>query len=118
LAFLEQITHPRIGESLQQQSVEFAEQGVPAIVLDAPVMLKAAMDQMCNAIVFVDAPPEVRSQRAQQRGWTKEEFAAREKAQQSLDIKRERADCVIDNSGSLESTKSQVIQFWKQLFPE
>lgn len=118
LAFLEQLTHPRIGELLGQQSADFAQQGVPAIVLDAPVMLKAGMEKMCDAIVFVDATLDVRAARAQQRGWTKEEFAAREQAQESLDIKRQQADCVIDNSGSLEATKAQVEQYWQKLFLE
>ncbi len=118
LTFLEQLTHPRIGELLQQQSAEFAEQGVAAIVLDAPVMLKAGMERMCDVIVFVDATPEIRSRRAQERGWTKEEFKARENAQQSLDVKREQADCVIDNSGSRESMKAQVLRFWKEQIPE
>ncbi len=116
LKFLEQQTHPRIGELLGRQSAEYAEQGVPAIVLDAPVMLKAGMQEMCDAIVFVDAAPEVRAQRAMQRGWTREEFVARERAQESLDVKREQADWVIDNSGTLESTKAQALQFWEKLF--
>lgn len=117
LEFLEQQTHPRIGELLGRQSAEYAQQGVPAIVLDAPVMLKAGMQEMCDAIVFVDAAPEIRAQRAMQRGWTHEEFVARERAQESTDVKREQADWVIDNSGSLESTKAQTLQFWERLFP-
>jgi dephospho-CoA kinase len=49
------------------------------------------------------------------RGWSKEDFAAREDAQKSLDFKRNRADVIIDNSGSPEQTQAQVQRLWSTL---
>jgi dephospho-CoA kinase len=115
LKFLEQLTHPRITERLRQQMAEASAAGVPAIVLDAAVMLKAGWDRLCDAVWFVDAPRSVRLQRARQRGWSEEQFAAREAAQESLEEKRRRANAVIDNSGSPEHTAEQVDALWEQL---
>ncbi len=113
LAFLESITHPRIGERLRHRVAELAAgDKVPALVLDAAVMFKAGWDRICDNIVFVDAPRAARLARALNRGWTEEQFAAREAAQESLDEKRRRANWVIDNSGSPEQTLAQVRQFW------
>lgn len=112
-AFLERLTHPRIGELLETQAETLAESGCRAAILDAAVMLKAGWNSVCDCIVFVDAPVAVRLQRALARGWTEEQFQAREAAQESLETKRGFADQVIDNSVSAEYTQSQVEQIWR-----
>lgn len=115
LQLLEQLTHPEIGRRLQRQAEQWAAEGRKVAVLDAPVMLKAGWDKFCDRIVFVDAPREVRLTRALGRGWNQEDFAAREAAQESLEVKRAHADTMIDNSGSPESTLVQVRRFWQTL---
>lgn len=115
--YLQQLTHPEIGQLLRQQAQRLAEVGCPAAVLDAPLLLEVGWDRWCDKLVFVDAPVELRRARALQRGWSAEEFAAREAAQWPLDQKRLRADIIIDNSGSVEHTRMQVLQFWQSLIP-
>jgi dephospho-CoA kinase len=115
LAFLERLTHPRIGVRLRRIVKEWASRNVPVVVLDAPVLFEAGWDAFCDKIVFVETPRTVRQQRARQRGWTDDEFAAREAAQESLDEKRRRADWVIDNSRSPDDTFVQVREFWRSL---
>jgi dephospho-CoA kinase len=116
LAFLEELTHPRIGQRMRKALQELAAQpGLRAVVLDAPVLFEAGWNKYCDRVVFVEAPRHVRLQRARQRGWTENEFSAREAAQESLDMKRECADWVIDNSRSADDTYAQVQQFWRSL---
>jgi dephospho-CoA kinase len=115
LAFLEKLTHPRIGEILRRQAEEAEAQGKPLAILDAAVMLKAGWNKFCNTIIFVEVPKEVRMARARARGWNDEEFNAREAAQEILNVKRKHADVTIDNSGSLERTKAQIQQLWPML---
>ena len=117
LAHLESLTHPEIGRLLAERLTELRDSAAAAaVILDAPVLIKAGWDAFCDGIVYVDAPREIRLQRALTRGWTKEDFAAREAAQESLDTKRQLADWTIDNSGSLESTRAQVEQLWRLWF--
>lgn len=116
LSYLEQITHPRIGQRLQSRLSQLAlNQQLKAVVLDAPVMLKAGWDRYCDRILFVAAPRGSRLARSRSRGWTDAEFAAREAAQESLAEKQARADLVIDNSGTPEQTFAQVQSFWRSL---
>ncbi|HOM15750.1 MAG TPA: dephospho-CoA kinase [Thermoguttaceae bacterium] len=115
--YLEEITHPEIGQLLRCQAQTLAETGCPAAVLDAPLLLEVGWDRWCDKLVFVDAPLEVRQTRALARGWTLEQFAAREAAQWPVEQKRLRADIIIDNSGSLEKTHMQVLRFWQSLIP-
>jgi dephospho-CoA kinase len=112
--FLEQLTHPRIGAMLQQQIAK-CETGaqVPAVVLDAPLLLEAGWNEFCTTIVFVDAPREVRLARAAARGWSAAQFAAREAAQYSLDSKRRHAGYVIQNGDSLAAVAAEVDRFWQ-----
>jgi len=113
--FLEELTHPRIGRQLLLEAAAMEAEGKPAAVLDAPLLLEAGWGKLCRVLVFVDAPGEVRLARAKARGWTEEQFAARERAQQHVDVKRRRAHVVIDNSGTSEQTLAQVERFWRSL---
>lgn len=115
LEYLEQITHPKIEALLRRDVERLSAEGFSVAVLDAPVMLKAGWDRLCDRIVFVDAPDVVRRRRARQRGWNQEDFMAREAAQEPLPIKRDRADTVIDNSGTPEATRTQVERLWQSL---
>ena len=86
----------------------------PLIVIDAPLLLEADLEAWCDAIVFVDADPARRAERAAARGWLAEEVARRESAQAPLDEKRARADLVIQNNGSVEETLLQVKRLFRQ----
>jgi dephospho-CoA kinase len=112
---LERITHPEIGALLRRQAEKLAAEGRKLAVLDAPVMLKAGWNEFCDHIVFVDAPRRIRLARAMERGWNQEDFAAREAAQESLEVKRAHADTIIDNSGPPEATQAQVKRLWDHL---
>ena len=116
LAFLEQLTHPRIGNRLQAEFVRMRQsRDIEAVILDAPVMLKSGWDRYCHYILFIDVPRNLRLERARKRGWSDANFAAREAAQESLEVKRAAASHVIDNSGSIDETRQQVKSFWQSL---
>jgi dephospho-CoA kinase len=112
--YLEGMTHPEIGRRLAAQ-VEERKDLAPLVVVDAALLFEAGWDKLCDCTAFVDAPRPARLARALQRGWTEEDFAAREGAQDSLDSKRARADWIIDNSGSVEHTEAQVKRLWQSL---
>jgi dephospho-CoA kinase len=114
---LEQITHPRIKVILEEQMVSLAARKIPLAVLDAPVMIKAGWHNLCNEIMFVEAPREARLARALRRGWDEAEFDRREAAQEPLEYKKSLAQVVIDNSGSPEQTRKQIISWWETRFP-
>ncbi len=113
--YLEKLTHPVIGRLLQEQAERGAASGCRAAVLDAPLLLEAGWDRLCDRLVFVDSPRDVRLKRAEERGWKERDFAVREDAQESLDSKRRRADVVVDNSGPPEQTQAQIERLWPSL---
>lgn len=116
LHYLEALTHPLIEARILRSLERLRQEATaPAAVLDAPVLHKAGWSRHCNRIVHVDAPPEVRAERAAQRGWSLGELRARERMQPDLASQRQQADVVIDNGGSLAATSEQIDRFWDTL---
>ncbi len=115
LVELEEITHPRIRQRIESRIETLCVSGrVPAVILDAPVMFRAGWDDICNQVVFVDVPLQLRKQRAGSRGWDQGELERRESRQVAVEEKKKRSTCVVDNSGSQRQTREQVEQLWRK----
>jgi dephospho-CoA kinase len=99
---LEGLVHPKIHAARAELVARVRAAGTAAaIVIDAPLLYEAGVDAECDAVVFVDAPWDVRLDRvARTRGWDAAELARREAAQMSLDEKRARSGFVVQNTGS------------------
>ena len=110
--FLEELLHHRIRRRLLRMKDKFAAEGNPAVVLDAPVLLEAGWGQMCNIVLMVEVPRDVRLKRALQRGWTEAEFDRREAAQWPIEDKRGAAHVTITNAGTEEELRQAVREFW------
>jgi dephospho-CoA kinase len=75
----------------------------PAVVLDAALLFESGMNELCDAVVFVDAPDDVRQERVKRtRGWDWDEVLRREARQFALSRKRAMADEVCENTGGLD----------------
>jgi dephospho-CoA kinase len=116
--FLEDLLHHRIRRRLLRMKDQFAAEERPAVVLDAPVLLEAGWGPMCDILLMLDVPREIRLERALSRGWTEEEFDRREAAQWPVDDKRREANFMIANDGSEEELREAVRKFWRAHFPE
>jgi dephospho-CoA kinase len=113
---LEAILHPRMRATFERAiDRQVRRGGQKAIVLDAAVLYEAGWDELCDIVVFVDAPQGQREARVRgSRGWTAAELASREAAQMSLDKKRERADAVIENNSTPEALEERVAALWSR----
>lgn len=112
--FLESLLHPRIAALLADKKAEFAAAGCPAVILDAPLLLEADWQALCDLVVFVDADRDVRLARATSRGWTPEEFARREVSQWPVDRKRAAAEAVLSNNGDVDALRQGVRDLWRR----
>lgn len=64
---LNKITHPIITEKICRQLEDFADAGFPLAILDAPLLFESGTDRLCDEIVAVTAPVDVRLDRIKQR---------------------------------------------------
>ncbi len=115
--FLEQLVHPVIRKQFEHQLRGWRDSGEVAVaVLDAPLLLEAGWGELCDELWFVDTPDEVRAARARLRGWTEKQWREREQAQQTLDLKRRRADRIIPDQGAAQ-TINLLKRWWDSLTP-
>jgi dephospho-CoA kinase len=112
--FLEDLLHPRIKRRLNQERDKAATTGKPAAVLDAPLLLEAGWGPVCDLVLMIESPRELRLERANRRGWTEAEFDRREAAQWPPDEKRRMADFVMPNQGTEAELRSAIADFWKR----
>jgi len=115
---LEHIVHPYIERRIREEIAEAqADPAVNYVVLDAAIMLEAGWTGICDKLIFVDAPRSVRLDRVQSsRGWTDHDLVNREMVQMRVELKKKKADAVVDNGGTAEATLAQVnalVQSWE-----
>ena len=97
--WLESLIHPFV-HSARDTLFADAENDpdVPALIIDAPLLFEVGLDDMCDAVVFVECPIAIRLDRVMKhRGWDENELDRREQSQLPLDEKRERADYLLQN---------------------
>ncbi len=123
LARLNAIVHPQVGAEFGRRLQDALAADEALIVLDIPLLFegrrkggRGASSLATQATVVVWAPAETQVERTIARdGCTREEALQRMRAQMPLDEKRDLADHVIDNSGSLEDTERQVRALFAEL---
>jgi len=117
LAFLNQCTHKYITAEVKRQIADAKEAGTAkAIIVDAPLLLEAKLETVCDLVWVVYADPEVRAQRVMARdGITYELAKARISNQKSWEEYRAAADAVIDNSKDLVHLEKQLDEILKTL---
>ena len=96
--FLEELIHPIVNKArVEIMDAGARDEATIAYVWDSPLLMETRLDRLCDTVVFVDAPEADRARRVLGRGWDAGELSRREKAQIALDIKRDRADHVLNN---------------------
>jgi dephospho-CoA kinase len=106
---LEALIHPLVKASRSEVIARAQAVGVPAVVIDAPLLFEAGVNRECDAVIFVEAPETLRVERVRAaRGWDDTELRRRESAQIPINRKREMSDHVINNTGDLASLRERV----------
>jgi dephospho-CoA kinase len=113
---LNAIVHPLVRDWMAARTAEAVEQGADVVVQDVPLLFENGLDPLFSSVVLVYVPEEMQLARlVEGRGFTPERARAVIATQVPIEEKRRRAHIVIDNSGTLEQTRSQVEQLWARL---
>jgi dephospho-CoA kinase len=107
LAALEAIVHPAVHHERTRFIVEHGD--APALLFDIPLLFETGGGEAFDKVVVVSASAEAQRERVLARpGMTVEKFEQILARQMPDAEKRERADFVVDTSGSLDQTRAQV----------
>lgn len=113
---LNEIVHPEVAR-LRKREIEAAKQrGDKILVCVVPLLFERHLAEEFDAIVLVDAPRSLRLERiVRDRGIDETEAMKMIAAQMPADLKRARADYVIENAGSLEELEEEVDRVWGEI---
>lgn len=116
---LNAIVHPEV-ERLRARLVEQARlRGDLVVVCDIPLLFERHMTDRVDRIILVDANRGVRLERlVVDRGLRETEAMDMIAAQMPAELKRARADFVIDNDGTLTQLERRVHDVWAALMQE
>lgn len=114
---LNQITHPRVREGMKSETETYLQQYPDSpIVWDVPLLFEGETRHLVDKTVLVYVDPKTQVERLADRdGLALEDAQARITSQLPIDEKREWADYIIDNRGTIEQTREQVEQVWQTL---
>ena len=109
---LNKIVHPAVGREMNRR-LEEQRATDNVVVLDIPLLAENPRKGLCGVIV-VDVPVDVAVSRLVEfRGFKEDDARARVANQTSRDKRLAIADRIVDNSGDMNSLRSQVDDVWE-----
>lgn len=114
---LEAIVHPKVVAEIERRILERGEAGdpVPLVFVDAALLVETGLHRAFDRVVLTVCGRERQIERLRQRGMSREEAESRLAAQAPDGAKLAAADYVVDTSGSLDDTRSQVARLYTAL---
>ena len=109
---LERLIHPIVNEQRKlAMNQAAANPKIVAFVWDTPLLFETELNKLCDAVIFVDTPIDLRVQRLKDtRGWDQTELERRENSQMPLDKKRELSQYVVVNAADADAVRGQVTE--------
>ena len=119
LRALNAIVHPVVERMRAELVGDARRRGDRIVVCDIPLLFENNLVDGFDRVVLVDAPRPLRLDRlVHDRGLRETEAMAMIAQQMPADLKRARADFVIDNDGSRETLEQRVDEVWHALVVE
>lgn len=113
---LNDLTHPVIRSEItaRMRALE-AEDPHRLVVCDIPLLYESGQEGLYEQIMVVYVPREVQRKRLMERDHlTLEQADSRLAAQMDIELKKSKADILIDNRYGPEETKRQIEEFWRE----
>lgn len=109
LRALESVLHPAIAQSVTNRLRSLGKAGERIVVLEVPLLVEAGWTKLVDLVVVVDCDEDVQFGRYMERtGADHNEAQSRIASQTSREDRRQVADHVLDNSGSISFLEEQT----------
>ena len=113
---LNRIIHPEVTRLRDRLVADARQRGDRIVVCDIPLLFERRLTEEFDRIVLVDAPRPVRLERlVRDRGLHETEAMDMIAAQMPAELKRARANFVIDNVGTRAELEAAVAHVWAEL---
>lgn len=112
---LNSIVHPAVRKRMNELKEMYLKENNTAVVLDIPLLFESQLTHLVDKTLLVYVDPDTQINRLMNRNqFSKEEALSRIHSQMPLDNKVELSDEVINNNGSIEETKEQLLHVLKK----
>ncbi|WP_416151467.1 dephospho-CoA kinase [Salipaludibacillus sp. HK11] len=115
---LNEIVHPAVRKEMVRQSHSWQTKGHQLVVMDIPLLIESDLLHMVDEVVLVYVPEAIQLDRLSKRNkFSLEEAKKRINSQLPIDEKKQYASYIIDNAGTRDETRHQVMQLlnnWKK----
>jgi dephospho-CoA kinase len=116
---LNEIVHPEVARLRGIEIAAARQRGVSVLVSVIPLLFESNLADKFDSIVLVDAPRSLRLERiVRDRDVEEAEAMKMIASQMPADLKRARADYVIENFGSFEDLEVEVGRVWAEIAGE
>jgi dephospho-CoA kinase len=113
---LNRIVHPGVTRLRDREIARARERGDQIVICVIPLLFERNLSEEFDAIVLVDSPRPLRLERmVATRGLEETDAMNMIAAQMPAELKRARADYVIENNGSLKDLERDVDALWSSL---
>lgn len=111
---LNSIVHPAVRDKMNRLKMKNIEKGEKIIVLDIPLLFESKQTHLVEKVILVNVDRDIQLKRLMERnGLSIDEAEARINSQMPLTEKITFADAVINNNGTIEETKEQLLDVLK-----
>lgn len=119
LAILNKIVHGAVRREIVRQLLALYFRGNALAVLDVPLLFESRLHYICGTIITVSCLRELQLKRLLERNpeLSEEDCRHRIDSQLSTEERNNRADIVIDNSGTLDELHGRVAEVVKECTP-
>lgn len=108
---LNEIIHPEIRKEMLSRRDQYIREEQPLIIMDIPLLFESGLFDYVDQVLVVYIPEKLQVERLMKRDKSsKEDAQARIDAQISIEEKKDKADAVIDNSGTIEESRRQLME--------
>lgn len=112
---LEAITHPVIRHEMHErmQQLEAADPE-RLVIADIPLLYESELESLYEEVMVVYVPRDMQLERLMKRdNLSLSEATSRLNAQMDIELKKQKADIIIDNSQGITETERQIDNFWR-----
>jgi dephospho-CoA kinase len=116
LASLETILHPAVLHRIETLYAAISKQQKYAyFVVEVPLLFELGWESFYDVVVTVIADEQEAQNRFERAGFSKQDYALRMKRQMDPEEKKKKSNYILQNNGTLEDLKKQVVSLHQKI---
>lgn len=109
-SIIESYVHPYVQSKMQELKKHYQGLGVKSCVYDVPLLFEKNLESQFDLTILVYSPKNLQIERIKLRNptWSAAEIEQRLKSQLDIEVKRSKANYIIENVGTLDELQKQI----------